>query len=281
MELKYKKIGIVVKPHKDVAFYLKKAVQVLQSLKVEIFLEKIAAELLGEKSAVLREEIAGYADMIIVIGGDGTFLSVAKHAVEQDVPVAGFNLGALGFLTELKKERLEETIEAALNDQLTISERKLLQLHYKGETGVALNDVVVSKGNIARIIKLSLEIDGLYVADIKADGLIVSTPTGSTAYSLAAGGPIVTPPVDGVVVTPICPHSLTFRPFVIPAGSKVKVKLISEGTEVFITIDGQKVIPMHSGDYFETTVYSKKLKMVVSNNMNYFRLLNEKLNWGL
>ncbi|MCK4766239.1 MAG: NAD(+)/NADH kinase [Candidatus Aminicenantes bacterium] len=281
MELKYKKIGIVVKPHKDVAFYLKKAVQVLQSLKVEIFLEKIAAELLGEKSAVLREEIAGYADMIIVIGGDGTFLSVAKHAVEQDVPVAGFNLGALGFLTELKKERLEETIEAALNDQLTISERKLLQLHYKGETGVALNDVVVSKGNIARIIKLSLEIDGLYVADIKADGLIVSTPTGSTAYSLAAGGPIVTPPVDGVVVTPICPHSLTFRPFVIPAGSRVKVKLISEGTEVFITIDGQKVIPMHSGDYFETTVYSKKLKMVVSNNMNYFRLLNEKLNWGL
>ena len=141
--------------------------------------------------------------------------------------------------------------------------------------------MVVSKGNIARVVTLLLEINGLYVAEIKADGLIVSTPTGSTAYSLAAGGPIVTPEVNGMVVTPICPHALTFRPLVIPDTSTVRVKLISESSEVFITIDGQKVIPMVSGDYFETTIYTKTLRMVASKNINYFRLLNEKLNWGL
>jgi NAD+ kinase len=281
MEPTYKKVGLVVKPHEDVTAYLKKAIDILKNLNVEIFLEKIAAELLGLKSEITREKIAVFADIIILIGGDGTFLSVAKEAAKQGIPVAGFNLGTLGFLTELNKEEMEEKLPAILLGQLKISERKLLQLHFGSEHSVALNDIVVSKGNIARVVTLSLEIDDLHVAEIKADGLIVSTPTGSTAYSLSAGGPIINPEVNGLVVTPICPHSLTFRPFVIPDSSKVKVTLISESSEVFITIDGQKVIPMASGDYFETTIYGKALKMVVSKNINYFKLLHEKLNWGL
>lgn len=281
MELKYKKVGIVVKPHQDVISYLKKTIAILENLKVEIFLEKIAAELLGLKSDIDRDQVAVHADIIILIGGDGTFLSVAKEAAKQEIPVAGFNLGRLGFLTELKKEELQENLNAIVHGRMKISERKLLRLHFGKEHSIALNDIVVSKGNIARVVTLSLEIDGLYVAEIKADGLIVSTPTGSTAYSLAAGGPIINPEVNGLVVTPICPHSLTFRPFVIPDSSKVKVTLISESSEVFITIDGQKVIPMHSGDYYETSIYSKKLKMAVSGNINYFRLLHDKLNWGL
>jgi NAD+ kinase len=281
MVLKYKTVGIVAKPHQGVIPYLKKAIDILKSLKVEVFLEKMAAELLGMKSEFPREEIALCSDIIILIGGDGTFLSVASQAVEQDVPVAGFNLGHLGFLTELKKEELEENLTDIVHGRMKISERTLLQLQFSGEDSLALNDVVVSKGNISRVVIFLLEIDDLYVAEIKADGLIISTPTGSTAYSLAAGGPIVTPNVNGMVVTPICPHALTFRPLVIPDSSRVRVKLISESSEVFITIDGQKVIPMCSGDYFETTIATKKLRLVASKNINYFRLLNEKLNWGL
>lgn len=281
MVLKYKTVGIVAKPHQGVIPYLKKAIDILKSLKVEVFLEKMAAELLGMKSEFPREEIAHCSDIIILIGGDGTFLSVASQAVEQDVPVAGFNLGRLGFLTELKKEELEENLTDIVHGRMKISERTLLQLQFSGEDSLALNDVVVSKGNISRVVIFLLEIDDLYVAEIKADGLIISTPTGSTAYSLAAGGPIVTPNVNGMVVTPICPHALTFRPLVIPDSSRVRVKLISDSPEVFITIDGQKVIPMCSGDYFETTIAAKKLRLVASKNINYFRLLNEKLNWGL
>ena len=281
MALKFTKAGIVAKPHQGVIPYLKKTIDILKRLQVEVFLEEMAAELLGLQGDFPREEIAACSDIIILIGGDGTFLSVAGQAVERDVPVAGFNLGSLGFLTELKKEELEENLKAIVHGRMKISERKLLRLQFAGEDSLALNDVVVSKGNIARVVTLLLEIDGLYVAEIKADGLIVATPTGSTAYSLAAGGPIVTPEVNGMVVTPICPHALTFRPLVIPDTSKVRVKLISESSEVFITIDGQKVIPMVSGDYFETTIYSKTLRMVASKNINYFRLLNEKLNWGL
>ncbi len=281
MVLKYKTVGIVAKPHQGVIPYLKKAIDILKSLKVEVFLEKMAAELLGMKSEFPREEIAHCSDIIILIGGDGTFLSVASQAVEQDVPVAGFNLGRLGFLTELKKEELEENLTDIVHGRMKISERTLLQLQFSGEDSLALNDVVVSKGNISRVVIFLLEIDDLYVAEIKADGLIISTPTGSTAYSLAAGGPIVTPNVNGMVVTPICPHALTFRPLVIPDSSRVRVKLISDSSEVFITIDGQKVIPMCSGDYFETTIAAKKLRLVASKNINYFRLLNEKLNWGL
>ncbi|MCK5057433.1 MAG: NAD(+)/NADH kinase [Candidatus Aminicenantes bacterium] len=279
--MKYKTVGIVAKPHQGVIPYLKKAIDILKSLKVEVFLEKMAAELLGMKSEFPREEIAHCSDIIILIGGDGTFLSVASQAVEQDVPVAGFNLGRLGFLTELKKEELEENLTDIVHGRMKISERTLLQLQFSGEDSLALNDVVVSKGNISRVVIFLLEIDDLYVAEIKADGLIISTPTGSTAYSLAAGGPIVTPNVNGMVVTPICPHALTFRPLVIPDSSRVRVKLISDSPEVFITIDGQKVIPMCSGDYFETTIAAKKLRLVASKNINYFRLLNEKLNWGL
>ena len=135
--------------------------------------------------------------------------------------------------------------------------------------------------NIARIIKLHLEIDREHVAEFRGDGLIISTPTGSTAYSLSSGGPILAPKVNGFVITPICPHSLTFRPFIVPANSKINVTLRTENTEVLMTVDGQKVVPMAYDDGFEVSLYKKRLKMIVSKKMNYFKLLNEKLNWGL
>jgi NAD+ kinase len=278
--LNYKKAGIVVKPHDEVIPYLENTLEILRSFQVEVALEDIAARLIGSNSDISRENIGASADIIILIGGDGTFLSVAGQAVENQVPVAGFNLGSLGFLTELKKENLEVNLRNIFYGQPKISQRKMLGIDYKGKQYTALNDVVVGKGSIARIIKMCLEIDASYVAEVGGDGLIISTPTGSTAYSLAAGGPIVTPHVNGIIVTPICPHSLTFRPLVIPGDSKVKVTLIY-GTESFLTVDGQKVIPLDTGDFFTAAVLDKTLPMVENSQLNYFKLLNEKLNWGL
>jgi NAD+ kinase len=280
MELKFKKAGIVVKPHNGVVFYLKRAMEILERLKVEVILEKIAADLIGEVSDIPREEIAHHCDIIILIGGDGTFLSVATYAVEAGIPVGGFNLGHLGFLTELNKDMMDESLTDIFQGEPRISDRKLLAIDFKGERFIALNDVVAHKGNIARIIKLLVDVDHQYVAEYSGDGLIISTPTGSTAYSLSSGGPIVAPEVHGTIITPICPHSLTFRPFIIPADSVINVTLVTENTEVFMTVDGQKVLPMASNDAFQVSLCDKKLKMIVSKKLNYFRLLNEKLNWG-
>jgi len=281
MSLTYKKIGLAVKPHQEVVSYLEKVVKTLKNLGATIVFDPVAADLIGENTAVSRQDLAGQVDLIVVIGGDGTFLSVAQGAVETGIPVAGFNLGTLGFLTELPRENLEQTLDDILRGKQVISERKLLRVDFAGEKNIALNDVVISKGNIARIINLSLQIDRTDVAQIKGDGLIIASPTGSTAYSLSAGGPIVSPGVDGLVITPICAHSLTFRPLVIPDSSHVRVELISESTDVSITIDGQTVKSIAYRQYLEVTVHDRRLKMVESGLMNYFRLLNEKLNWGL
>jgi NAD+ kinase len=276
----YKRAVIVVKPHDEVIPYLENAIEILKSLQVEVYLEEIAARLIGKNTELIREEIGPQTDIIILIGGDGTFLSVAKQAVENQIPVAGFNLGSLGFLTELKKENLEADLKNIFYGQPKISRRRILLINYGNEQYYALNDVVISKGNIARIIKVRLEIDASYVAEVSGDGLIISTPTGSTAYSLAAGGPIVTPQVDGLVITPICPHSLTFRPLVIPGNSNVKVTLI-HGVESFLTVDGQTVLPLDTGGFFTASVSKQTLNMVENNRLNYFKLLNEKLSWGL
>lgn len=281
MQLTYKKAGIVAKPHHIVAFYLELVIKILQQLNVEVVLEKIAADLIGVTSEIQRDEIASHVDIILLIGGDGTFLSVATHAVIANIPIGGFNLGRLGFLTELSKDLMEEKLIEIFRGQPTISERKLLEITFKGEKLIALNDVVANRGNISRISKLLLEIDRERVAEFSGDGLIISTPTGSTAYSLASGGPIVSPQVNGFIITPICPHSLTFRPLIIPDHSNIIVTSLSENERVYCTVDGQKVLPMDTGDFFEVGLYNKKLKMIADKDINYFRLLNEKLNWGI
>jgi NAD+ kinase len=281
MQTIYKKAGIVAKPHNDVVFYLEAAIRILKQLGVEVVLEKVAAELIGVNSDVSREEIAPYVDIIILIGGDGTFLSVASQAVEKQIPVGGFNLGTLGFLTELSKDLLEEKLIEIFYGQAVISERKLLEITFKGEKMIALNDVVANRGNISRVSKLLLEIDRERVVEFSGDGLIIATPTGSTAYSLASGGPIVSPHVNGFIVTPICPHSLTFRSLVVPDRSVIRVTSLSENNRVFFTVDGQKVQSMDTGDTFEVCLCNRNLKMITDKERSYFRLLNEKLNWGV
>lgn len=281
MPVKYKRAVIVAKPHQDVVLYLRQAIAVLEEKGVEHVLEKTAAELLGERECCLRDELPPGADLIVVLGGDGTFLSIARRAVEAQVPVAGFNLGTLGFLTAMKKEGLAEGLGRILDGRAAVSRRKLLQVDFRQETYTALNDVVVNKGTIARIVKLLLAVDGDTMAEMKGDGVILATPTGSTAYSLAAGGPIVSPAVNGIVITPICPHSLTFRPLVVPDDAEVSVRLLTPQMDTIVTIDGQTALPFQFEETLRVRVHPRPLLMLVAPGTNYYHLLYEKLNWGL
>lgn len=281
MPKKYEHAVIVAKPHQDVAHYLRQAIAVLDERGVAHALEKTAAGLLGVNGYREREDVARGADLIIVLGGDGTFLSIARQAVEAQVPVAGFNLGTLGFLTAMKKESLAEGLAHILEGRAVVSWRKLLQVDFRGAGYTALNDVVVNKGAIARILKLLLTVDGDIMAEMKGDGVILSTPTGSTAYSVSAGGPIVSPDVNGIVITPICPHSLTFRPLVVPDGAEIAVRLLTPHMDTIVTIDGQAALPFNYEEEIRVRVYPKMLPMLVAPGTNYYQLLNEKLNWGL
>ncbi len=279
--MKFKKAAIVAKPHEGVVHYLQETIAVLNECAIHYTLEKTAAQLLQSREYCLREEIARHADLIIVLGGDGTFLSIARQAVEAQVPVVGFNLGTLGFLTAMKKEALAEGLKHIFSGKAAISWRKLLQIDCQQRIYTALNDVVINKGTIARIVNLLLKIDGDTVAEIKGDGLIISTPTGSTAYSISAGGPIVNPAVNGMVITPICPHSLTFRPLVVPDDSEISVQLLTAHMDTYMTIDGQTALPFNFEDAIRIKIYPKQLPMLVAPETNYYKLLYDKLNWGL
>jgi NAD+ kinase len=281
MNQTYNRVGIVVKPNEEVLPYLLKAVRIIKSMNKAIIFDEITAKMLNESTGVPRDKIGRNCDILIVIGGDGTFLSVAKQAVMNKIPVAGYNMGTLGFLTELKKESLEKTLSGILKKEHKIAKRKVLNIGFKKKKHLAVNDVVISKGKIARVIRMDLEIDGEKLVTVKGDGIILSTPTGSTAYSLGAGGPIVSPKLDGIIITPICPHSLTFRPLVISDKSRVKITLTSETEDVWITMDGQSVLKIEQGQSFEVSLDKRHMKMVISEEIGYFQLLNEKLNWGL
>ena len=281
MQPKFKKAVIVAKPHQDMVLYLQKTIAVLKKFSMTITLEATAAKLLQSKKSCSRENVARDTDLIVVLGGDGTFLSVASQAVEAQVPVAGFNLGTLGFLTEMKKESLQESLTAILSGKARISRRKLLQIDFKNQRYTALNDVVINKGAIARIVKLMLKIDGDDVTEVKGDGIIISTPTGSTAYSISAGGPIVSPEVNGIIITPICPHSLTFRPLVVRDSSVITVQMLTPNMDSYLTIDGQTVLPMNYEEAMTVGIYPKQMLMLVAPQINYFNLLSDKLNWGI
>lgn len=233
-----------------------------------------------------KEDMIKRSDLIVVFGGDGTFLSVARQMKTKSIPILGVNMGQLGFLTEIKKSEMIASLDAALKGKLPVSERIMLECAHvrKGKTlskTVVVNDIVVSRSEIARIFDMQVSVDGSLVADIKADGLIVSTPTGSTAYSLAAGGPIVTPNVAAMVIAPICPHSLTLRPLVIPNDSEITVVPKFKSGTVILTLDGQASVDLKSGDEVCVTRFSKHvLKILRSPERDYYSLLREKLKYG-
>ena len=277
-----RKAGIVIKPHApSVEGILKIVVEYFEGRGVACVLEDVAARKLGRPDGLERASIAAASDMVVVLGGDGTLLSVAPAAARAGVPVMGINLGRLGFLTEIPVSEAVATLDRFLaGDAGLVSPRWLLEARTAEISSYCLNDAVITKGAVSRMIELVLGIDGRDVATFKADGLIVSTPTGSTAYSLSAGGPIVHPRVPAIVVTPICPHTLSFRPLAVPAASSVSVRLLTGGEEVFLTLDGQRGRAMAANDTVELRKAPFELQLVTSPKRSYYDLVKEKLGWA-
>ena len=223
-----------------------------------VYLEPDTADLIGKKPSTSKDEVASNSDLVIVLGGDGTLLNVAGIAHPHEVPILGVNLGSLGFLTETTLEDLYPTLEQVLNGKCEIENRMLLNAEVlrdgkRIENFNVLNDIVINKGALARIVNLEVFVDGQYMTSYRADGLIIASPTGSTAYSLSAGGPIIHPSMRALVLSPICPFALTNRPIVIPDSSSIKVQLTTrnEDEDVRVTLDGQTGYSMKSGDILE------------------------------
>ncbi len=237
---------------------------------------------------VAKDKMVDSVDMVIVLGGDGTYLSIARLMRNRSVPVMGVNMGQLGFLTEIKRTEAFDAVSRALaGEPILISERALLEVTLRRNNqvvfhGPVVNDAVISKGAIARIIGMQVAIGGNLVNTVRADGIIVSTPTGSTAYSLAAGGPIVEPALSCLILTPICPHSLTQRPLVVSDTSEIEICLKDRPGHVLLTLDGQDAVDMKEGDLVSIRRFKKhSLKLISSPTRDYFSLLREKLKFGL
>jgi NAD+ kinase len=230
-------------------------------------------------------DLAALADALVVLGGDGTLLA-ASRLLERSIPVLGVNFGSLGFLTEITLPELYPTLEGVLEGRYAHEDRRLLRavVRRSGRENVTtdvLNDVVLTKAGPSRVIEVEVAVDGSFVSSYRADGLIVSSPTGSTAYNLAAGGPILHPTLPAIVVTPICPHMLSNRPLVVGDEARVEVRLrAARGVEVYTALDGQATYALDDGDGVEVTASPLRLKLVTAPGRDYFEVLRTKLKWG-
>lgn len=236
---------------------------------------------------VAKDALSEKCDLIVVLGGDGTLLSIARLITSRSVPIMGVNRGHLGFLAEFEPAEAQSTLDTIMNGKMpSISERSLLEVSLTRNNkvifkGSAVNDAVISKGAISRVIGLAVSINGTWAHDVYGDGIIVSTPTGSTAYSLSAGGPIVEPSMPALIITAISPHSLSQRPLVIPDSSEVQIRLKKRPGHVYLTLDGQEAIDMEEEDV--VTIRRLKdcsLKLITSSKNDYFSLLRQKLKFG-
>lgn len=279
---KIKRIGIVIKPHASGVYrVLKEIVAFLEVQQIEPLLENIAAEKLGIRTGYERDSLAELCQALIVLGGDGTLLSIAPAAARAGIPVIGINLGRLGFLTEIPVAEARPVLEAFIRDKNGfLSPRSMLEISYGDRKDICLNDVVLNKSALARMIEIMIFINGKEVTRLKGDGLILSSPTGSTAYSLSAGGPIVHPAIESIILTPICPHTLSFRPLLVPSSSEIKIKLLTPEEKVYLTIDGQRgeTIPRNTSIVVKKS--RLKLQLVTSPWRSYYQLVKEKLGWA-
>ena len=265
---------------------IRRVLRFLERRGVTVRLDPDTARALGRRGLARSSgRTSRPADLYLVIGGDGTLLSVARSIAEHPRPIMGVNLGGLGFLTETSLEEMEDSLTEVLEGRYEIDRRMALDvsLHRGGRTimrRAVLNDVVINKGALARIIDMELSIDRNLVTTYKADGLIVSTPTGSTAYSLSAGGPIIHPNLEALLISPICPHTLTMRPLVVSHQSRVEITLRTDNAETHLTLDGQIGHPMKVRDRVRVKRRSSPVLMVRSPRKNYFEVLRHKLHWG-
>ncbi|MFO7979297.1 MAG: NAD(+)/NADH kinase [Candidatus Aminicenantes bacterium] len=279
---KIKKVGFIIKPHApNIEKILKEIIYYFEKKSIKCVLENFAAKKVRKNKGIPREKVPGLVDMVVVLGGDGTMLSISHLAAKAGVPVMGVNMGSLGFLTEVPLDEMFLTIEEYLkgNDSI-VSHRQMLEVCQRGETSLCLNDIVINKGALARMIRCEIWINEMKIAVPRLDGIIISTPTGSTAYSLSAGGPIIQPHIPAVIIAPICPHTLTFRPMVISSESKVTIKVLSGGEKTYLTLDGQRGNLIKKNEKVEITNSNYALSLISSPKRNYFDLVQEKLRWG-
>jgi NAD+ kinase len=279
-----RRLGLVVKTSSPAAIALGKEVAAwVASRGVEVVVDRESAVPLGLADGPPRAELGQRVDAVVVLGGDGTFLSVARGC-PASTPVAGVNMGTLGFLTEHPAEQVWQLLESLLAGKVVCETRQRLacQLEHEGgsETFLVLNDVVVAKGTLARILPIRVEVDGEFLTQYRADGLILATPTGSTAYNLSAGGPIVHPALPALIVTPICPHTLSNRPLVIPIGSRVTVRVEPGDEDAFLTLDGQYGHPVDHRHAIHVLPAPEPLTVVRPSGLSFFAILHNKLHWG-
>jgi NAD+ kinase len=286
MSSRIRKIGIIPKKQDArVQKVMSDVIPWLRSRGVEVFLDRTSVDQCpADASVAAPEELVKQVDAVIVLGGDGTLLHAARLIGANRVPILGINLGSLGFLTEVKLDEMYAALEDVLSGQCQSEERVLLNIEVirGGQVAaqyLALNDAVINKGALARIIELEVSVNAQPVLYTRADGLIISTPTGSTAYSLAAGGPILYPTLDAFIIAPICPHTLTNRPLVIPDRDTVEVCL-RHGTDVMLTVDGQVGMPLQPQDCLKLRRAQSTLQLVLPFGSTFFKLLREKLRWG-
>jgi NAD+ kinase len=287
-----RRVGVVAKQHlRAAASVLADVDRWLEARGIAAVFETDTARLAGlptSRPVLDRDALVRAVDLLLVLGGDGTLLGMAGRVAQAgvDVPILGVNFGSLGFLTEVTLAELYPSLEAVLAGTAELDERRMLRAvidraHQRLADRIVLNDVVVTKGALARIIELAVSVSDRFVTRIRADGLIVASPTGSTAYNLAAGGPIVHPDVDALVVTPIAPHTLSNRPVVIPATAEVGIQpLVDLDDEVYVTFDGQSGLQLQGGDLVTVSAAPQTMKLVKASTRDYFALLREKLNWG-
>lgn len=252
---------------------------------VETRLDHESARYLGRPNGLDREQVAEGAQLVIVLGGDGTLLAAARAVGGRDIPILPVNLGGLGFLTAITLDHLYPELERALAGEQRVVARRMLhgEVMREGKTMAsyeALNDIVIGKTQIARMIDLETYVDGQYVSTFKADGLIVATPTGSTAYSLSAGGPIVFPAVSALCITPVCPHMLTNRPVLVPSTSVIEIICKASRNEAFLTVDGQVGEPLIENDRVVCRSSEHQVHLIRPPKMFFFDVLRQKLKWG-
>ncbi len=250
---------------------------------LELLADEKLAEVVGWP--VPDAEALARVSLVVVLGGDGTLIYASRLLAGRPVPILGVNLGSLGFMTEIPQPELFPALEAALEGRFQVDRRMKLRCQLWREGRVileeeVLNDVVINKGVLARIADHEMSIDGEFVTSYKSDGVIVATPTGSTAYALSAGGPIVHPFTDAVIVAPICPHALTQRAIVVPSDRAISIALRTEVVDVFLTVDGQSGIPLQAGDRLDVVRSPNAVLLIRNPDIGYFQILRQKLRWG-
>ncbi len=283
-----KTVGVITKPQPDLARpTLEKLLSWIDGAGHEALLDPASSEMVSGKKrpTAERSEMPERCGLIVVLGGDGTLLSAARHVYKRDVPILGVNLGHLGFLTEITVDQMIQALEAFESGKAVIQRRMMLTASLIREDKTievfhCLNDAVVTKAALARITHFRVEAGGRWLTDMRADGLIVATPTGSTAYNLAAGGPILVPGLNAIILSPLCPHTLTMRPIILDAAEPVCITLLANSEKVYLTADGQSGQPLMSGDKVVIERSRQSVALVGLPRRDYFALLREKLGWG-